>query len=192
MSCHYDVVEWLNPDWIIDCNKQEYTDRRLLWQDFKREEQLNFQIKQITKESWSYFRKYHYLSEKLHGGDNHFYGLFKNENQIGFLCFSNYVPHRKGTKKIYHFNRLVIHPDFSGFGLGISFINKTSEIMKKKDFRIMGKFSSVPVYKSLFKDPNWKLLEVKRQIGKMQKGKTMNRNGGFRENIKTYSFEFVG
>lgn len=23
-SCHFDIIEWLNPDWIIDCNKQEF------------------------------------------------------------------------------------------------------------------------------------------------------------------------
>ena len=28
LSCHYDVIEWLNPCWVIDCNKQEYIDRR--------------------------------------------------------------------------------------------------------------------------------------------------------------------
>jgi ABC-type ATPase with predicted acetyltransferase domain len=28
LSCHYDIIEWLNPCWIIDCNKQTYTDRR--------------------------------------------------------------------------------------------------------------------------------------------------------------------
>lgn len=28
LSCHYDVIEWLNPCWIIDCNRSEYIDRR--------------------------------------------------------------------------------------------------------------------------------------------------------------------
>lgn len=27
-ACHYDIIEWLNPDWIIDCNKQTYENRR--------------------------------------------------------------------------------------------------------------------------------------------------------------------
>lgn len=24
LSCHYDILEWLIPDWLIDCNKQEF------------------------------------------------------------------------------------------------------------------------------------------------------------------------
>lgn len=28
LSCHYDILEWLQPDFIIDCNTQTYTDNR--------------------------------------------------------------------------------------------------------------------------------------------------------------------
>jgi ABC-type multidrug transport system ATPase subunit len=24
LSCHYDILEWLNPDWLIDCNKEKF------------------------------------------------------------------------------------------------------------------------------------------------------------------------
>lgn len=24
LSCHADVIEWLKPDWMIDCNRQEF------------------------------------------------------------------------------------------------------------------------------------------------------------------------
>jgi ABC-type ATPase with predicted acetyltransferase domain len=24
LSCHYDIIEWINPNWLIDCNKQEF------------------------------------------------------------------------------------------------------------------------------------------------------------------------
>lgn len=24
LSCHYDILEWLQPDWVIDCNKQKF------------------------------------------------------------------------------------------------------------------------------------------------------------------------
>lgn len=28
ITCHYDVLEWLNPDWIIDCNEQKFINRK--------------------------------------------------------------------------------------------------------------------------------------------------------------------
>jgi ABC-type glutathione transport system ATPase component len=27
-SCHYDILEWVQPDWVIDCNSQTYEDFR--------------------------------------------------------------------------------------------------------------------------------------------------------------------
>lgn len=195
LSCHYDVLEWLDPDWVIDCNNQTFTDRRLLSpDDRKRREQLEFEIKEVDRSTWKYFSKYHYLSAKLPGGIIKCYGLFNNGNQIGFQCFANYVPKRAEHKQmIMHSNRTVIHPDYAGLGLGIHLINATSAIMKANDFVVMAKFSSTPIYKSFLKYPHlWRISEIRTQLGEMQRGGNLERQGGFRENVKTYSFVYTG
>lgn len=194
LSCHSDVIDWINPDWIIDCNKQEFIDRRSLRPDERaRSERLTFEIRSAEKSSWKYFSKYHYLSDNLPGGKIEIFGLYHNGNQIGFQCFSNYMPWKDKTKPMQmHFNRVVIHPDYAGLGLGIKFINECSKIMKRKNYEILGKFSSKPVFNSMSKDKNWKLMSIDRQIGKKTSGKKMIRKTGFRENIKTYSFKYVG
>lgn len=195
LSCHYDVAEWLQPDWIIDCNKQTYTEHRGSLR--KRQEKLEFSIREVDRSTWKYFSKYHYLSDKLPGGKLYTYGLFEGDNQIGFQCFANYVPKRKNIKEwIYHSNRTVIHPDYAGFGLGIKLINETSALMKQKpNMRVMAKFSSVPIYKSMIKQNCWQLKEIRRDVNvsKMGGGALGHRDkGGFRHKVKTYSFEFVG
>ncbi len=201
LSCHYDVIEWLNPDWIIDCNKQKFIDRRALsLDDRKRSEQLQFAVKEVDKSTWKYFSKYHYLSEKLPAGHNHFWGLFHGENQIGFGMYSNYVPRRPGSKMIYHSNRVVVHPDYAGLGLGLRFVNETAKLMiKEHNCVVYAAFSSVPMYKARLKDHlNWEFMKVDRRIGKYKKGGAINRNangvsnGGYRENVKLYSFKFIG
>lgn len=193
LSCHYDVMDWLNPDWVIDCNEQKYIDRRLLQPiDRERTERLQFDVKETGRSSWKYFSKYHYLTDRLPGGKIFLFGLYYGVNQIGFQCFANYTPTKKGTVPIFHSNRTVIHPDYAGMGLGIKVINETSHIMKTRGFRVMAKFSSTPIYKSMIKNPSWRLCNVSRQIGKMKTGGNMGRQDGFRENVKTFSFEFIG
>ena len=59
MSCHYDVLEWLNPDWVIDANKQTYENRRLLCQSYQRSEQLEFGVYETNRSTWKYFSRYH-------------------------------------------------------------------------------------------------------------------------------------
>jgi ABC-type ATPase with predicted acetyltransferase domain len=192
LSCHYDILEWVMPDWLIDCNKQEF---KLPLSDdffFQEREKLEFTIKEVGRESWKYFSKYHYLSENLPAGKIYLYGIYHGDNQIGFQCFANYVPHKLNTKVIYHSNRTVIHPDYNGLGLGIKLINETSKLLKQKiDCRIMAKFSAIPIFKAMKKQPNWVFLGEKRKMGLVQSGKKF-RKTGFREaGVKTFNFEFI-
>ena len=188
-SCHYDVIEWLQPDFIADCNKQSYDDRRSLRQ--QRSETIDFEIRRVDKSTWSMFSRYHYLSERLPGGRIYTFGLFYKDQQIGFQCFANYVPTRKNDTPIYHFNRTVIHPDYVGFGLGIKLINETSKYMKQTyKYKIMGKFSSIPVYKSLTKSTLWSLKDFGYDTSEMKVGHKIRTST--RKKVKWNSFVFVG
>lgn len=190
LSCHYDVFEWLNPCFVIDCNKESYEDRRLLRLNHKRAERIELSIKEVGRETWKYFSKYHYLSDVLPGGKIYTYGLFDGENQIGFQCFANYCPHKdKKEKMIMHFNRTVIHPDYAGLGLGIKLINETAKMMIKKNYRVFGAFSSTPVFKSMSKEKDWVLKSIKRDV--KSRGGTSSNKDFMRKKVKMYSFEFL-
>ncbi len=193
LSCHYDVLEWLDPDWVIDCNTQTFIDRRLLQPgERKRTEHLHFEIAHVDKATWKNFSRYHYLSEILPGGLNFYFGLFHNDQQIGFQAFSEYVPRRiKDHKKIIlHSNRVVVHPDYVGFGLGLRLVDACSAIMVERGFRIMAKFSSIPLLKSRLKSSKWVMKSE--QIFTAKPSSNMDRKKGFRQKVKTWSFEFVG
>jgi ABC-type Mn2+/Zn2+ transport system ATPase subunit len=204
LSCHYDVIEWLNPDWVIDCNSQKFIDRRLLQADERaRSEKLRFDIRPVTQSSWRHFSKYHYLTEANVGGRTHHFGLYHGPNQIGYNCLANYVPWvDKSRPMLMHVSRTVIHPDYAGMGLGIKLDTEVSRHGRwALGYRIVARFSSVPFYKMMSRHPEWRLLETKRIIG-VQGGSSGNsriaramktgKKAGFRENVKIYLFDFIG
>jgi ABC-type cobalamin/Fe3+-siderophores transport system ATPase subunit/GNAT superfamily N-acetyltransferase len=191
LSCHYDVIDWLNPDWIIDCNKQEFLNLRSKVGAHERTDRLRFDIKECSKLTWSYFSKYHYLSDRLPGGKIYTYGLFHGAEQIGFQCFAAYII---GDQNTYFSNRTVIHPDYAGLGLGIQLINETSKDMVRKGYAVRAKFSSTPIYRSMLKQEHWKLTGTSREILKPKVGKTAktgNREAKLRSKTTTYSFVFT-
>jgi len=190
-SCHYDVIDWLNPDWIIDCNTQKYIDRRSMVGTFERTDRLRFDIKEVDRNTWRCFSKYHYLSDRLPGGKIFTFGLFHNSEQIGFTCFAAYII---GDQNTYFTNRTTIHPDFCGLGIGINFTNETSKIMVQRGYKIKSKASSIPMYKSRSKSPLWKLTKVNKNIAKLPAGKIAHDNDrakAMRRLSVTYSFDFV-
>ena len=178
-SCHFDIIEWVNPDWVINCATGEFS-RRLLRE---KKEKLTFTVKPCSRKEWRYYSKYHYLSENLPGGKIYCFGLFENGRQIGFQCFANYSPL---NPNMYHSNRTVIHPDYCGFGLGMRLIDETSAyVQKHHGHKIRAKFSSLPLLKARLKNPKWKLVEQDFNLKSRHKA-------GERRNVKTYTFEFTG
>lgn len=200
-SCHFDILEWIDPDWVVDCNSQKFIDRRILSsEERKKKEVLSFGIKECPKDSWKFFSKYHYLSETLPGGRVFMYGLYNGIDQIGFMCFANYVPKHKGKRFMYHSNRVVVHPDYAGMGIGLRFVNECCKLLKEKELcDIYATFSSTPMLRARLKDKeNWNLINVERRIGKFKNKGIIGRNkkgsgkGSFRENVKLYCFRYVG
>jgi ABC-type dipeptide/oligopeptide/nickel transport system ATPase subunit len=194
-SCHYDVIEWLNPDWVIDCNKQTYEDRRSMVGSFERSDRLRFDVAEVGRATWPYFSKYHYLSDRLPGGRIYTFGLFEGVNQIGFQCFAAYII---GDHKTFFSNRTVIHPDYAGLGLGIHLINETSKEMIRRGFAVKAKFSSLPIYKAMARQAGlWRCTNIDRPIRKPKVGRNLKSGQGaervnaFRHKTTTYHFDFV-
>lgn len=199
ISCHADVIEWLNPDWVIDCNTQTYTNRRDTVGAFKRSDRLRLDIKECPKSAWKYFSKYHYLSEKLPGGTIFCFGLFRGDDQIGFNCFACYS---MVDRKLYHSNRVVIHPDYVGLGLGIKLATECSQIMHDRGYRIKAKFTSPAMYKHRKNHLRWRCTKIDTVISKkdtsrvgLSKGisamEADKRNASKLWGVKYYHFDYV-
>ena len=114
----------------------------------------------------------------------------------GLSVLRIYVPYRKtrkaaGVKKVLHSNRIVIHPDYVGLGLGMKFVDATSQMMFDKGYEIMVKFSALPMFFARVNNPRWQFLGRKRQH-KVVRGGNMVRDAGFRMDVTTYQFRFNG
>jgi len=193
VSCHYDIIEWLNPDWIIDCNDNSYDDRRLLCQSYTRKEKISFEVRRLeNSKSWKMFSKYHYLSDNSASGLGFYFGLFVGDLQIGYQAFNEYVPWtNKRKKRVLHFNRTVIHPDYVGFGLGMMMINETTKSLAG-EYDIFGKFSSIPVYKAMKKSDCWTLKATGFTTSKLSGTIGTSRSPTIRRKVKWWSFKYIG
>jgi ABC-type dipeptide/oligopeptide/nickel transport system ATPase subunit len=187
LSCHYDVIDWLLPDWIIDCNVDRFEDRRSLRQE--RAERINIEIKECDKATWKNYSKYHYLSANLPGGTIYCYAPYINNEQIGFMCFASYIP---GHQTWVHSNRIVLHPDYCGLGIAGKFVDECCEHMKSRGFRVMEKNSSVPRLKYLQKNDRWKLLDSGFMTPSLGKKACQSRKNTLRNYVRWYSWEYLG
>ena len=69
-SCHHDIIDWLDPDWVYDTDLQVLDNRRSLLRLGTRPE-LTLTIKSTSADYWRYFSKYHYLDTEIKIGRAH-------------------------------------------------------------------------------------------------------------------------
>lgn len=118
VTCHYDVQDFLMPDWIF--NTDNMTFQILNFEEQKKNRpKFNLSIYAIDKNKrdyyWRFFKKYHYLNSEL------------NKNAICFVCYCNNnlrgfasaikFPAAK-CKYIIRGHRIVVFPDYQCVGIG--------------------------------------------------------------------------
>lgn len=147
VSCHYDIVEWLEPDWVYDVNKNEFSKDLLLQRP-----KIEINIRRAEQSEWKIFKEYHYLSS-AHNNAAHKYIAEINNKIIGWISFLHF-PHPK-VKNIKRVHRIVILPDYQGIGIGNKLLDEMSQKYKKENFRISLTTSSPSLIFGLQKRNNW-------------------------------------
>lgn len=112
VTCHYDVIDWLQPDWVLDMATRSFT-RRLL----QRRPQLDCTISRVPYSAWSQFAPFHYLTADLNKAARCF-GLWCGE-QLASFCAVLHFPHPK-VGDIMRASRTVTMPDYQGLGLAFA------------------------------------------------------------------------
>lgn len=84
--------------------------------------------------------------------------MLLNEKRVGFLAIARF-PHPI-AKDIMTISRLVIVPEFQGFGIGVKFMNEVSNLYPNDRIRITT--SLKPFIESLNKNKDWKCVRFGR------------------------------
>lgn len=71
-SCHYDIIEWLDPDWILEPGNP----CKLTWRSLRRSRpSIRVSVSRAKYETWHLFAPFHYMSRELNKAAR-CYGLF--------------------------------------------------------------------------------------------------------------------
>lgn len=150
VSCHYDIMDWLQPDWIY-----EPALSRFVRGELRQRPQLQGKIFRVKYEAWSMFAKYHYLTAELNKAAKCF--ALSVGDQLttfaGVLC--------RPTKKadVYGLSRLVTLPDWQGLGLAMILSEQLGAAYKA----IGKRFHTYPAHPSLIrsfdKSKQWGLIK---------------------------------
>jgi ABC-type Mn2+/Zn2+ transport system ATPase subunit len=203
VTCHYDVLDWLQPDWVYEphlnqltvasCQLSEKTElttencqlktdsRRSL----RQRPPIELEIVRVHSSMWTLFKPHHYLSGKLHPSSKCFLALYEGRPAAFIAALPFPHPTRPGWRE----HRCVCLPEFQGVGIG----NAVSEFVAGI-FADLGKpyFSTTShpaMIRHRAKSPLWKLIRAP-SLGSRHRGLGHKWNDG--TSRVTAGFEYIG
>jgi len=183
VSCHYDVADRLEPDWVLDMHGPTLQRGRL------RRPTISLDLYRSGPAAWRLFAKHHYLS----GGLNrtaHCYLAFVDKSPAAFCAVLPMIGF-PGRRRI---SRIVVHPDYQGVGVGHAVLNAVAAMYPRTSITT----GHPAVIVALKNDPKWKCTSVAK-AGHAGQGKAIDRESFKGGAIRTSSagrlvcsFEFRG
>lgn len=168
VSCHYDIIDWLEPDWVYQPHTNEYYTGRYLHQ----RPGIELEIKRVHRSAWKLFRKHHYLDTNLHKASACFCAFWK-DIPVAFTAVLHFPhPNRKRTKREH---RTVCLPDYQGVGIGNAMSDYVGSMCKGLGYSFISQTSHPAMIRTRSKSQNWRMIaKPNRNTKQMPKGKGAN------------------
>ena len=112
LTPHYDILDWIQPDWVIDTKTKTFV-RGVLRQRPK----INLDIWQVNKSYWKFYKPHYYLDLPEPVAAMHFIGTVDGELACHIVVAPGFEVHG------YRATRLVTMPEWQGAGVGSKFLN---------------------------------------------------------------------
>jgi ABC-type thiamine transport system ATPase subunit len=147
VSCHADIIDWLDPDWILEPHLGRVTRRRL-----RGRPALTLSVYRVDRSAWRLFARHHYLSHALHPTSRCFLGCLDRQPVV-FGAVIHHPIFRVSHYKREH--RLVCLPDYQGVGIGGSFSRFLGSLCRGLGFRYFSVTSHPGLIAARARSPDW-------------------------------------
>ncbi|HUE17055.1 MAG TPA: ABC transporter ATP-binding protein [Planctomycetaceae bacterium] len=195
VTCHYDVVEWLDPDWIYEPASDNFQ-----WRLERRgRPRISLEVARVGPSAWRLFRNHHYLSANLNGTATCFCAFLSGSSArmadrrpVALSAWLPFVGWLKGGGRARRNHRTVCLPDFQGVGIGQALGDFCASLWAGLGYRAFTASGHPGEIAAKNRSANWRLIRPPSRT-------TPDRGPGMKvlarsraSNRFTASFEYVG
>jgi energy-coupling factor transporter ATP-binding protein EcfA2/GNAT superfamily N-acetyltransferase len=193
VTCHYDVLDWLDPDWVYEPHTNQFrvtpreasSDAR--GSQRRRRPPVELEIVRTDRSAWDLFKPHHYLSASLNPAAACYVGHVDGQP----AAFTAVLPFPHPTASGWREHRTVCLPDYQGIGLG----NAMSEFIAGV-YKSLGRpYTSTTSHPAMIyhraKSPLWTMTRKPGLAGGTGKRFSMMRKTAAIDRI-TAGFRYVG
>ena len=180
ISCHYDIAEWLEPDWVLDMATGQLQRRRL------RRPRIELEIHRCSLEAWRMFARHHYLTGQIAPQARGYLATWNGE-PVSFTATLPLIT-RKGCRR---FSRLVTLPDYQGIGISMQFLEAVAQIHVDMGHKVSATSSHPALVGHWKRSPRWRARSFKKTGQASRRGQTSFRGYKSSTGRAVVSFEYL-
>jgi GNAT superfamily N-acetyltransferase len=148
VTCHDDVLDWLQPDWTYRPAENRFT-----WRCLRRRPAIGLTIGRCAATAWPLFAPHHYLSHAL----AHSAVCFQAEWHGRPVAFSAWLPFFGPGPPTRREHRTVTLPDFQGVGIGPALSGLVASMWRGLGCRALSTTTNPGLVQSRIRSPHWRL-----------------------------------
>ncbi|NLY02368.1 MAG: GNAT family N-acetyltransferase [Rhodopirellula sp.] len=151
VTCHDDVADWLEPDWVIDMAAS-----RFVWRCLRRP-RIALEVFACSRGAWSLFARHHYLSGELNPAARCYLAVW--EGAPAAFCATVALIGHKGRRRI---SRIVTLPDYQGIGIGTALMEAVAGMHCREGYRVNLTAGHPAILAHCRRSPCWRVVNVKK------------------------------
>ncbi len=148
VTCHEDVADWLQPDWVYRPGEDLFT-----WRCLQRRPSISLEVFRCRPAAWRLFHAHHYLSGTLAPGAVCFLATWR-DRPVAFSAWVNSLTHGGGKRE----HRTVTLPDYQGAGIGMALSDFCAGLWKSLGHRAASTTTHPAFIAARLRSPNWKMI----------------------------------
>jgi GNAT superfamily N-acetyltransferase len=184
VTCHFDVIDWLQPDWVYRPDSTDFEWRRL-----QRHPRVELGLAHVPRDAWRVFRHHHYLSGELHVAAK-CVCAFHEGQPVAFNAYYKF-PHPR-VKNIMVNHRTVVLPDYQGLGIGERLTSAVGEYLHREhEQRYRTTLAHPALIAAYRKSPRWREERGRNRPSASRKPKRLVKQHSDPRKLATTAFEYV-
>ncbi|MFN4259766.1 MAG: GNAT family N-acetyltransferase [Gemmataceae bacterium] len=148
VTCHDDVEDWLNPDWVYRPAENQFT-----WRCLRCRPPVQLDIVHCQAQAWPLFAPHHYLSQRLNPSAVCFLASWLGR-PVGFSAWLPFVGAGPPTRREH---RTVVLPDYQGVGMGNALSATIAAMWRGLGYRAISTTTHPALIRSRSRSSCWRM-----------------------------------
>ena len=183
VTCHFDVEEWLQPDWVYLPAEGTFH-----WRSVQSRPPIELVINRTSHHAWHLFKHHHYLNADISKSAWCFTAFWEGI-PVAFDAWLPFVGRLKGPLPARRGHRTVVLPDYQGVGIGRALFDHNASMWAGLGTRVFSNTAHPAEIQSRTRYGNWRCIRAPSFTGKDRRA-SLNKSRAT-ERLSA-SFEWVG